>query len=226
MTPYLLFYVENPLASAAAIETLLGLSPVERAPTFALFVIGGTRLGFWTRSDIRPPAGEVGENSEFALGLDSRDAVDRHYAEWQGAGSPCSRRPRRWTSVTRRPFALPGPFRLRVFRIATTRPDGSERRALAARHLVPDQTAEAGNAFRHGAFVRQREGKAQRVAARAIGEEGAAGHEGDALLRHGAREERRRIDAFGQRDPDEHAAFRPAPFDTLGIAESSAARIA
>ncbi len=118
MTHYLLFYVENPLASAEAIEALLGLSPVERAPTFALFVIGATRLGFWTRADIRPTAGEAGENSEFALSLDSRDAVDRQHAEWQARGFSVLQAPEEMEFGYTATVALPGPFRLRVFRIA------------------------------------------------------------------------------------------------------------
>ncbi len=61
------------------------------------------------------------------------------------------------------------------------------------------------------------------------GEEGAAGHEGDALLCDGAREQSGPVDAIRQRHPDEKTAFWLRPGHAGGhfpgeLAESIASR--
>ncbi len=46
---YVLLFVENPQISATFYSDILGLKPVEKSPTFALFVLeNGVKLGLWS----------------------------------------------------------------------------------------------------------------------------------------------------------------------------------
>ncbi|WP_416356452.1 drug:proton antiporter [Aureimonas phyllosphaerae] len=116
MTPYLLFYVENPADSARAIEALFDLAPVERSPTFVLFVLDGMRLGFWRADGVEPAPQPRGENSELSISVDTREAVDQHHAGWQEKGLAVLQAPTEMDFGYTAVASLPGPFRLRVFR--------------------------------------------------------------------------------------------------------------
>ncbi|WP_279480981.1 drug:proton antiporter [Aureimonas sp. SK2] len=115
MTPYVLFYVENPTTSAKAIQTLLGAAPVETSPAFVLFVIDGVRLGLWRTADVRPLSQPAGENGEISLEVETREAVNRHHAEWQDHALPILQAPEDKDFGYTATVGLPGPLRLRVF---------------------------------------------------------------------------------------------------------------
>jgi predicted enzyme related to lactoylglutathione lyase len=82
---FVLFYVENPAASARFYERLLDRPPVEVSPTFALFALGsGTMLGLWSRHTVEPPpaAGPGGCELGFPLA-----EVDAACAVWRDRGA-------------------------------------------------------------------------------------------------------------------------------------------
>lgn len=95
---YLLFYVENPVASAAFYAQILSRPPVEVSPTFSLFVLeDGTKLGLWSRHTVEPVARPLPEilsgGAELALTLPTRAALDACYGAWQAAGVPMAQDP-------------------------------------------------------------------------------------------------------------------------------------
>ena len=78
-----IFYVDSPEATAAFYATLLGREPVESSPTFAMFVLSGVSLAFWSRHTVDPaPAGGPGV-AEIVF---QRDDVDAAHADWVGRG--------------------------------------------------------------------------------------------------------------------------------------------
>lgn len=91
---FILLYVENPLASAAFYEKLLGRPPVESSATFAMFALdSGLKLGFWREGDVQPkPTAQPG-GSEILFALDAADAVDALCIEWRGRGLPIAQEP-------------------------------------------------------------------------------------------------------------------------------------
>jgi catechol 2,3-dioxygenase-like lactoylglutathione lyase family enzyme len=84
---YVLFYVENPEASAVFYAKLLGCKPVELSPTFALFALrSGLKLGLWARHTVEPAAAASGGGAELAFTVANAAAVDRTHADWQRQG--------------------------------------------------------------------------------------------------------------------------------------------
>ncbi len=89
MTPrnYVLLYVDSPAASARFYGDLLGLTPVELSPTFALFPLpSGVMLGLWSKHTVEPAAGGTGGGAELGFPMDVPQAVDAAYADWAGRG--------------------------------------------------------------------------------------------------------------------------------------------
>jgi predicted enzyme related to lactoylglutathione lyase len=91
---FLLFYVENPLASAAFYEKLLGRSPVESSTNFAMFVLdNGLKLGFWREREVAPkPTAQPG-GSEIIFALDGAEAVDALCIDWRKRGMEIAQEP-------------------------------------------------------------------------------------------------------------------------------------
>ncbi len=62
-----LLYVNNPPQSAAFYAELLGHSPVESQPNFALFVLSsGMKLGLWSKDTVEPAAATHNGGSELS----------------------------------------------------------------------------------------------------------------------------------------------------------------
>lgn len=79
-----IFYVENPLASAAFYASLLGREPLEASETFAIFRLeSGASLGFWSRHTVEPRPGAGAGGSEMAFHVEDVDAVFR---DWSARG--------------------------------------------------------------------------------------------------------------------------------------------
>ena len=86
-SPFVLFHVADPPASARWYARLLDQPAVEASPTFALFALGaGAMLGLWRRDTVQPPAYAAPGASELALAVPGRDAVDSLHARWQALG--------------------------------------------------------------------------------------------------------------------------------------------
>jgi predicted enzyme related to lactoylglutathione lyase len=91
---FLLLYVENPLASAAFYEKLLGRPPVESSTNFAMFVLdNGLKLGFWREGEVAPkPTAQPG-GSEIIFALDGAEAVDALCIDWRKRGMSIAQEP-------------------------------------------------------------------------------------------------------------------------------------
>jgi catechol 2,3-dioxygenase-like lactoylglutathione lyase family enzyme len=85
---FTILFVDNPLASADFYQSLFGVEPVEKSPTFALFVLNtGMKLGLWSRHTAEPSVkGECGGGLEICFRLGDAAGVDKAYAEWSGRG--------------------------------------------------------------------------------------------------------------------------------------------
>lgn len=84
---FIILYVDNPLASAKFYQDLLGIPPVEQAPTFVMFALpSGVMLGLWSRYTVQPAALAAGGGAELAFAVNDNATVDRLYQDWGGRG--------------------------------------------------------------------------------------------------------------------------------------------
>jgi predicted enzyme related to lactoylglutathione lyase len=113
---YILLAVDSPAESANFYQTVLGATPLELSPTFALFKMNeSTKLGLWSRKTIEPKVVVDAGGSELAISVEGRDSVDALHAEWSSKG----------VTILQEPVALdfgytftgadPDGHRLRVF---------------------------------------------------------------------------------------------------------------
>lgn len=90
---YLLLYVSKPETSAALYSELLGLTPVELSPTFAMFKLtSGVMLGLWASETVEPPATAAG-GGELAYPVNHRDEVNAIHANWVARGLKIAQTP-------------------------------------------------------------------------------------------------------------------------------------
>jgi hypothetical protein len=83
---FILLYVDNPISSAAFYASLLGKSPIESSPGFAMFALdSGVRLGLWSKHTVQPAATTVG-GSEVAFAVADDSVVGDLYADWVKRG--------------------------------------------------------------------------------------------------------------------------------------------
>jgi catechol 2,3-dioxygenase-like lactoylglutathione lyase family enzyme len=84
---YFILYVDNPPASTAFYQDLLGKPPVDASPGFALFALdSGVMLGLWARAAVHPPVSTPGIEGEIAFKVDDSAAVDKTHAGWRSRG--------------------------------------------------------------------------------------------------------------------------------------------
>lgn len=82
-----ILYVDNPVKSTVFYADLLKLQPVESSPTFALFILeSGLKLGLWSKHTVEPVTMVSGGGIEIAFPVESREAVERAYADWASRG--------------------------------------------------------------------------------------------------------------------------------------------
>ncbi|MDN7183403.1 VOC family protein [Caballeronia sp. SEWSISQ10-4 2] len=90
---FIILYVDNPSASADFYAGLLGKTPVESSPTFAMFVLAsGLKLGLWSRHTVEPAAAAAG-GGEIAFSVNDNDALHSQYADWVKRGLKIIQRP-------------------------------------------------------------------------------------------------------------------------------------
>jgi catechol 2,3-dioxygenase-like lactoylglutathione lyase family enzyme len=83
---YLLLAVRDPLKSAELYSKLLGREPVEKAPTFVLYVLPtGLKIGLWLADEMEPKPNAAG-GIEISFTEDSKDAVRATFEEWSKLG--------------------------------------------------------------------------------------------------------------------------------------------
>ena len=113
---FVILYVESPAASAAFYGTLLGKTPVESSPTFALFALdSGIMLGLWSRHTVEPAAAATGGGCEIGFSVADRDAVDAAHDDWRRRGLPILQSPTEMDFGRSFVAADPDGHRLRVF---------------------------------------------------------------------------------------------------------------
>jgi predicted enzyme related to lactoylglutathione lyase len=84
---FIILFVDHPMNSANFYSALLELQPVERSPTFALFILpSGLRLGLWSRHTAEPQVAAGSGATEICFRHGSIAAVDEVYADWGGRG--------------------------------------------------------------------------------------------------------------------------------------------
>lgn len=89
-----ILYVDNPPASAALYERLLGCAPVEVAATFAMLAFpSGVRVGLWLRQSVVPAATAAGCEGEIVFSVESADQVDDTCTQWRAMGLPILQEP-------------------------------------------------------------------------------------------------------------------------------------
>lgn len=83
---YLLLAVRDPLKSAELYSKLLGREPVEKAPTFVLYVLPtGLKIGLWLADEMEPKPNAAG-GVEISFSEDSEEAVRATFEEWSKLG--------------------------------------------------------------------------------------------------------------------------------------------
>ncbi len=93
-THAMLFYVKDPLASAAFYTKILGHGPLEQSPGFAMFALNDkTIAGFWKREGVAPAATVAGGASEIGFHVANSGEVDVRHAAWKAAGVPMIQEP-------------------------------------------------------------------------------------------------------------------------------------
>ena len=82
----ILAYVDDAPKSAALYGKLLGLTPIESSPNFAMFALPNhVMLGLWSRHEVEPAANKPG-GIELAFMLENEAAVHATLAEWKALG--------------------------------------------------------------------------------------------------------------------------------------------
>lgn len=77
-------YVSDVARSLAFWQRVLQVEPAIQLPTFAMLITpSGNRLGLWQSSAVLPPVSQPGCQNELTLLLESRQAVDDCYQQWQ-----------------------------------------------------------------------------------------------------------------------------------------------
>ena len=91
---FVLLYVESPPASALFYSNLLGQTPIETSPTFAMLPLrDGVMLGLWSRATVEPTAVSTAGASEVAFTVADADAVNAAHADWTKRGLKIAQAP-------------------------------------------------------------------------------------------------------------------------------------
>jgi len=91
---FIILYVDSPARSATFYSELLGRTPVEASPTFAMFALdSGTMLGLWARHTVAPVTTVAGGGGELAFAVDGEPAVRRMFDDWTTRGLPILQSP-------------------------------------------------------------------------------------------------------------------------------------
>ena len=91
---FVILYVANAPASAEFYARLLGRSPVEASPGFAMFVTpSGLKLGLWARDTVEPKVTAANGGCELAFPVADNSAVDQIHVEWRERGLKVAQAP-------------------------------------------------------------------------------------------------------------------------------------
>jgi predicted enzyme related to lactoylglutathione lyase len=121
MTPnhMILFYVKDPLASAAFYTRLLGDKAIDASPGFAMFKVNdGTMLGLWNAAGVEPKPDVAAGGSELAFHVADNAAVDDYHKRWTQEKFPIAQHPTQMDFGYTFTAVDPDGHRLRVFAAA------------------------------------------------------------------------------------------------------------
>lgn len=111
-----LFYVNDPQASAHFYERALGLATLELSPGFGLLKLNdATLLGLWSRSGVLPEPQAAPGAGEIGLQLADNAAIDRQHQAWVEAGVTVLQPPQQMDFGYTCTAADPDGHRIRVF---------------------------------------------------------------------------------------------------------------
>lgn len=83
---YILLAVDNPLRSAELYDRVLGTAPVDRAPTFVLYILpNGMKVGLWSKSEMQPPPTPAG-GVEISFTFTDKDELRAAFRDWTALG--------------------------------------------------------------------------------------------------------------------------------------------
>jgi catechol 2,3-dioxygenase-like lactoylglutathione lyase family enzyme len=113
---FVLFYVDDPQASASFYARLLDREPLESSPNFVMFELApGLKLGLWARRNVEPAPNGASDKGELAMAVATKEEV----------AALCADRKRQGAAILQEPvtkdFGLtflaadPDGHRLRVF---------------------------------------------------------------------------------------------------------------
>jgi uncharacterized glyoxalase superfamily protein PhnB len=88
-----LLYVEDPAKSSGFYADLLKKQPVLTSPHFALFDLGGFKLGLWARNKVEPRPSAVGESGELCIIVADQAALQAVHRQWVEKGIPIALAP-------------------------------------------------------------------------------------------------------------------------------------
>jgi predicted enzyme related to lactoylglutathione lyase len=92
---FIILYVDNPSVSADFYAGLLGKTPVESSPTFAMFILeSGLKLGLWSKHTVEPASAVAGGGGgELGFPVNNIDTVHSLFADWVKRGLEIIQRP-------------------------------------------------------------------------------------------------------------------------------------
>ena len=91
---FIILYVKDPSASAAFYADVLGRTPAEASPTFAMFALSsGVMLGLWSRDNVAPAVEASPGSGELAVTVPDADAVRAMHADWSRRKLPIAQAP-------------------------------------------------------------------------------------------------------------------------------------
>ncbi len=121
MTPanFILLHVRDVTRSCAFYRDLLGITPIEASPTFAMFVApGGFKIGLWDQHGVEPAtSGQTGA-SEIVFACNTDEDVDAQHDRWTGQSVTILQRPTTMDFGRTFTAADPDGHRLRVYHVA------------------------------------------------------------------------------------------------------------
>lgn len=115
-----ILYVDSPAISAGLYADLLGRTPQESSPTFAMFSLEtGVSLGLWSKHTVEPSATAPGGN-EVAFPVAGNNAVDVLHVDWSTRGLSIIQKPTQMDFGYTFVATDPDGHRLRVFSPASS----------------------------------------------------------------------------------------------------------
>jgi len=116
VAPFVLLHVEDVARSATFYGQMLGATPLEQSPGFAMLALGGgARLGLWKRAGVLPVSGGAPGASELAFPVTDGVQVDALHAAWIGQGLTVLQAPEDREFGRTSTVADPDGHRVRVF---------------------------------------------------------------------------------------------------------------